>query len=88
MQRSSILYLATMGVSPIVTGARTGKRALLHKNASAMDELGPVRRLLNHPLSFVLASSWTCWSVCSFQAVGQVPVGLRCTGAYLREAHT
>lgn len=85
---SSRRYLATMGVSPIVIGARTGIRALLHRKASAMDELGPVRRLLNHPLSFGFASSWTCWSACSSQAVRQVPAGLQCMGAYLRGAHT
>lgn len=61
-------YLATMGVSPIVTGARTGNSALLHKKASAIDEVGPVRRLLNQPRSFGFASSLTCWSAGSFTA--------------------
>lgn len=55
-------YLATMGVSPSVIGARTGKSALLHRKASAMDELGPERRLLNQPRSCGFASSLTCWS--------------------------
>lgn len=84
---TGVLYLATMGVNPIVTGARTGKRALLHRKASAMDELGPVRRLLNQPLSFGFASSWICWSACSFQAVKRVTVGMQHLGAYLRGAH-
>ena len=67
-----IHYLATMGVSPIVTGARTGSSALLHKNAKAMDELGPVRRFVNQPRSFGSASSLTCWSASSFQVGQQV----------------
>lgn len=68
-------YLATNGVSPTVTGARTGISALLHRKASARDELGPVRRLLNHPLSLGSASSWTCWSACSFHTVRHMREG-------------
>ena len=51
-----------MGVSPSVRGARTGMSALLQRNASANDELGPVSRFVNHPRSFGSASSLTSWS--------------------------
>ena len=51
-------YLATIGVSPSVSGARTGMSALLHKKAKASDELGPVRRFVNQPRSFGFASSF------------------------------
>ena len=53
----SVTHLATIGVSPIVRGARMGMSALLHRNANASDELGPERRFVNHPLSFGSASS-------------------------------
>jgi len=62
-QACLIAHLATIGVNPRVSGARTGISALLHRNAKASDELGPVSRLENHPRSLGSASSLTSLSV-------------------------
>lgn len=55
-------HLATIGVRPIVKGALTGINALLQRNASAREELGPVKRFVNQPRSFGFASSVTSCS--------------------------